>query len=347
MDKRTRDRFNTQKGQFCKLKNIDGLCKLLRTEKRKLKLIVQNPKYRTFTIPKKNGGERVIETPDRTLKSVQGRLNQYLQAVYYFEKSNAAYGFILGVRNDDDRRNIVTNAKKHLGNPHMLNLDLQDFFHYVSREKVMKIFMSKPFRFSGELLDILVKLTTYNDRLPMGTPTSPVLSNFACRELDIALVNKANEKAWKFTRYADDLTFSSKEAITDSETKNIQDIIQINGFKVNPSKIKQFGADDIKIVTGLVVAEKVELAPNYIQQLKYDLLRLGEVMKVQNEQGFLNSKWSDQFKQQVSGRLNFAGFVLGRKSAIYSDLRQIYDEALNPPEEEFGAVNWRSFPYNI
>ncbi len=347
MDKRTQEKFNVQKLQFCKLKNIAGLCRLIKYEERKLKLLLQNPKYRTFTIPKKDGGERTIETPDRNLKSVQGRLNQYLQATYFFEKSNAAYGFILGVRNDDDRRNIVTNAQKHLGNSYMLNMDLKDFFHHVTREKVMRIFMSSPFNFKGELLDALVKLTTYNDRLPMGTPTSPVLSNFACGALDEALTKIATENNWKYTRYADDLTFSAKEKIEKNVIQELRNTIEINGFKPNENKIKLFDKDDTKVVTGLIVAEKIELAPDYVTGLKNDISKLGEVFKVMNEQGYLNAKWADDFKLQVSGRLNFAGFVLGRKTKIYEELRVAYDKALNPPEEEFGAVNWRSFPYNM
>ncbi|MCB0583419.1 MAG: hypothetical protein KDD10_29340, partial [Phaeodactylibacter sp.] len=91
------------------------LCSLLRTNQRRLLLLARQLPYKVFSVPKKDGGERQIEAPGAELKKVLGRLNRYLQSVYYFEKSSAAYGFIVGVLNDDDRRNVVTNARKHAG----------------------------------------------------------------------------------------------------------------------------------------------------------------------------------------------------------------------------------------
>ena len=68
---------------------------------------------------------------------------------------------------------------------------------------------------------------------------------------------------------------------------------------------------------------------------------------MQNEQGQFSTKWVEQFKQQVRGRLNFAGFVLRRNHATYIDLKDTFFEAINPPNTEFGAVSWRGFPYNM
>ena len=96
-----------------------------------------------------------------------------------------------------------------LAKPYLLNVDLLDFFHAVKRDRIYDIFRSKPFNFKRNLPDILADLTTYQARLPMGTPTSPVLSNFACRELDRGLLLFSENMLWTYTRYADDMSFSS------------------------------------------------------------------------------------------------------------------------------------------
>lgn len=348
MNKKTYQRLRQQANAFCALRGVSDLCRLLRTDKRRLMLVAKQPRYRAFAIPKKGGGERFIETPAKTLKQVQTQLNRYLQAVYYFEKSSAAYGFIAGVRNEEHRRNVVTNAKKHLGHPYLLNVDIKDFFHAVRRAQVLEIFQGAPFHFTDDLPGVLTKLVIYKGRLPMGAPTSPVMSNLACRALDEQLMAYAEAQDWAFTRYADDMTFSGKQDFTEEQVAGIRQLITAAGFKVNEKKVMTFGPEDPKIVTGLLLAEKkVELAPDYLETLDQDLTRLAQVMDLQNFQGELQTRWVDQFRQQVNGRLNFAGFVLGRRHQTYLDFKDRFHTAINPPEEEFGAVNWRSFPYNL
>lgn len=348
MNKNTHERNQQLRDAFCRLRSVQDLCRLLKIDKRRLTLMAKQPRYKSFSIPKKGGGQRHIETPDRSLKKLQSQLNRYLQSVYFFEKSSAAYGFILGVRNDDDRRNVVTNAKKHLGHDYLLNVDLKDFFHGVKRKHIMAIFEGPPFHFQHDLPGILTKLTTYKGRLPMGTPTSPVLSNLACRKLDADLSQFAEQESLVYTRYADDLSFSSARPFTMQQGAHIRQVIKAEDFKVNERKVKVYGPEETKIVTGLVLLEKkVALAPEYLDLLQRDVDQLKQVMEVQNTQGELSSKWVDQFKLQVRGRLNFAGFVLGRRNQRYIDLKDQYYTAINPPEEEFGAVSWRSFPYNL
>lgn len=347
MDKKTKSQHLHLKTVFCALGSVRSLCDLLKTERRKLDLLVKQPPYKTFTVPKKDGGERIIEAPGPELKKVLSTLNRYLQSVYFFEKSSAAYGFIAGVKNDDDRRNVVTNARKHLGRPYLLNIDLIDFFHAVSREKVYQIFAGKPFGFKRDLPEILAALTTYQDRLPMGTPTSPVLSNFACRDLDQLLHQFSQDMLWVYTRYADDMSFSSHAPIDADRIDSLRGIIRSEGFEVNERKVKVYGPADPKIVTGLLVADQVGLAPDYLPKVEEEIRTLQNVLLVQNEQGELSTKWVEQYKRQVVGRINFAGFVLKRNHEKYIALKDAYYTAIHPPQEEFGAISWRGFPYNF
>ncbi|MEM6380471.1 MAG: reverse transcriptase family protein [Bacteroidota bacterium] len=347
MNKKTRERHAYYKSVFCSINSVHTLARLLNIDIRRLRLLVDKPSYKTFRVPKKGGGERIIEAPGHELKQVLGRLNRYLQSVYYFEKSAAAYGFILGVRNDDDRRNVLTNARKHLNKSYLLNVDLKDFFHAVTREQVLEIFLGKPFSFKREIPDLLADLCTYDGRLPMGTPTSPVLSNFACQKLDEELVGYSKDLLWVYTRYADDMSFSSNRYINEEQQVTLINLIKGFGFKVNQRKLKLYGPDEPKVVTGLLVTDKVSLAEDYIPTLKQDIEQLNQTMRIQNEHGQLSTKWVEQHKKQILGRLNFAGFVLKRNHPDYLDLKQAFYSAIHPPEEEFSAMSWRGFPYNF
>lgn len=347
MNKKTYQRQYKYSQAFCQLRSVNELCRLIQVDKRKLLLMTQQPKYKAFSIPKKGGGERHIETPSPTLKRIQSKINRYLQSVYYFEKSRAAFGFVIGVRNDEDRRNVVTNARKHLQQTYLLNVDLKDFFHSVKRKQVQSMFEQEPFNFKHDLPGILTKLTTYKGRLPMGSPTSPALSNLASRELDDKLMELSESHNWVFTRYADDLSFSAKQIITYEQVEAVKSVIKASPFTINEKKTKLFGPDDDKIVTGLLLKEKVELASDYLESLEKDINQLKSVMEVQNFQGEISSKWVEQFKLLIRGRLNFAGFVLGKRNPEYIRLKDAYYTAINPPQDEFGAFNWRSFPYNF
>ena len=347
MDKRTKERHHRYAQAFLKATNVHDLCRLLKSDKRRLQLLSRKPKYRSFSIPKKGGGERHIETSGPMLKRIQAELNRYLQSIYLFEKSSAAYGFITGVRNDDDRRNVVTNARKHLGRAHLMNIDLKDFFHSVRKKHVEAVFRGPPFNFKPELVKILTGLTVYKGRLPMGTPTSPVLSNFACRALDERLTDYCKGLDWVYTRYADDMTFSAHALMTYHQIEEVKEMIRKAQFRINDAKLRIYGPEDEKVVTGLLLTDKVELAPGYLQMVERDVEQLRIVLEVQNFQGQLSAKWVEQHKLQVRGRLNFAGFVLGRRDERYQKLKEAYYAAINPPEDDFGAVSWRSFPYNM
>jgi hypothetical protein len=151
---------------------------------------------------------------------------------------------------------------------------------------------------------------------------------------------------WVYTRYADDMIFSSNKPINPEMIRSIRQIIEEHQFKINERKVHRFGPADEKIVTGLLVTDKVRLSPDYLTLLREEIRRLQEVFLAQNEQGRLTTKWAEDFKYQIRGRLSFAGFVLGRQDKIYIDLKDLFYAAIHPPEEDFNSVSWRGFPYN-
>lgn len=137
------------------------------------------------------------------------------------------------------------------------------------------------------------------------------------------------------------------QPINAEQFNQLKTVIVQQGFAINEQKLKFYGPKEEKIVTGLLITDKISLAPDYLPTLKADIIRLKEIMQTQNEQGQLSTKWVEQFKRQVRGRLNFAGFVLTPRNETYIALKDAFYEALHPPEELFSAVSWRGFPYNI
>ena len=130
---------------------------------------------------------------------MQSVLNDYLQAVYWLQKTSSAYGFVIRPTDArDEPRNIVTNAEQHLRKAWLLNADLEDFFHYVTADEVLRVFTEKPFEFPTDLANLLTRLTTLNGRLPMGAPTSPVLSNLAFQRV---LFGRRMAIVWHFTAW--------------------------------------------------------------------------------------------------------------------------------------------------
>ena len=329
---------------FCDLRHEADLAELLEVPRHKLKLWSVRPQYRLFAVPKKDGSKRYIEDPFPVLKQMQRKLNFYLQGVYYFVCTDAAYGFMLNAKRDPTPRHILSNAQQHLGCNWLFNVDIEDFFHQVGLDEVYKIFLSYPFEFEEDLAMLLAELCCNQGRLPMGAPTSPVLSNFACRELDKELLELSNWAGWTFTRFADDMSFSSQKQIEASEKEKIFSLLREHNFPPNPEKIKMMGPQDVKSVTGLVLQGKEVVLPKDFQaQLFENIQKLNHIVEIQNRYG-RQSDWVEKYEERVEGMLTFAAFVLGPDDPVVLQGEKLMEKALDPVDE-FSAVSWLDFGY--
>ena len=197
--------------------------------------------YREVSIPKKTGGHRTLHIPSDDLKVLQRKIGKFV-AKYHAEKVHGcANAYIQG-------RGVVSNARPHLGCEVLIKLDLKDFFPSVTRANVAKWLKFKrvPLELDGENSDRLTQrvldIVCLEDGLPQGAPSSPLLSNLALFDLDRALTAFANKQGAKYTRYADDLTFSyqSEEKGTVRRTiDNVRQIVIRHGFELNEKKGKQ------------------------------------------------------------------------------------------------------------
>ena len=173
----------------------------------------KNCQYRQFEIPKKSGGTRKIIAPGGDLKNIQRMLSILLS--FAVTPDSHAHGFIR-------ERSVITNASLHVGKNYVLNLDLKNFFPSITYSQVVRALRK---RFNKETSTFIAKICTWResddlleDVLPQGAPTSPILSNMVCEPLDEKLSKLAVNFGLTYSRYADDITFSSNHSVYSNDS---------------------------------------------------------------------------------------------------------------------------------
>jgi retron-type reverse transcriptase len=201
--------------------------------------------YSTFSIPKRHSGVRAIEAPTPKLKALQRTVVHRL--LNPLPVHPAATGFVPG-------RSIVDNARPHVGQAVVVNIDLVDFFPSITRARVEAFF--RAIGWNAEASAVLANLCTRDGHLPQGAPTSPALSNLVNRKLDARLDALARSFGGHYTRYADDLTFSFSEYPTRTRkaVKHIRAVIEDEGYRIQmKKKVRLQRAHQRQTATGLVV----------------------------------------------------------------------------------------------
>ena len=309
-------------------------------------------RYKTFYIPKKNGKLREISAPNRNLKDILYYLNMMLGEVY--QAGPSAMGFVKG-------RSIVDNANLHVGQNYVLNLDLSDFFTSVSQSRVCKRLQLAPFCFnenvakaiSGLCCKKLVKDGKKGCVLPQGAPTSPLLTNAVCDFLDKKLRQLSSRNGVKYSRYADDMTFSSMHNVYQEDNtfmKNLFSIIKEERFTVNPDKTRLQKKGERQEVTGLTVNDKVNTVHKYTRDLR-NILYIWE--KYGHKDAYTSfykhykatkghiKKGEPVLENVIIGKLDFLKMVKGENDGVYTKFRSRF-EALNPNVYEPKNTNTKS-----
>jgi RNA-directed DNA polymerase len=305
------------------IENAHELCLLLNASFSLIENQINYPNYRYYTIPKKKGGKRHIAAPDKALKNIQKRLNYYLQGYYLSIKPSSVHGFVIYPCYIKGRCNIADNASIHVGQNHLLNIDLKDFFTSISAARVKACFKSELFNYSESLCNALTLLTTVHGTLPTGSPTSPVISNLVCWELDQDLAKFAAENNLKYSRYADDLSFSSLNPIDESLTIEISAVIQKHRFTINNKKVRLKHAGQRMVVTGLTVNEKVNIPRHLLKNVRamlHDLHSNGlasAASKHLKQKENASSSLSSIFLNRLTGLINFIGQIRGKDDHLY------------------------------
>ena len=290
-------------------------------------------KYSHFKIPKKRGGKRIIQEPTPNLKIIQHKLLQVLQAVY--ETQPSVHGFALG-------RSIVTNAAPHVGSRYILNIDLMNFFPSIHFGRVRGMFMAYPYYLPSEVATVLAQICSLPMGLPQGAPTSPIISNMLCAKMDSQLQKLAKKHHCYYTRYADDLTFSTTRRkfpaalaviISDEDDRyvrigdELRSIIDENGFKINQQKVRLQTRTKRQEVTGLTTNKFVNVNRKFIRQIRamlhawnkygYEAAENEYHQKYCYKQPDKSYKTLASFRQVIKGKIEFIRMVRGREDGIY------------------------------
>lgn len=278
-------------------------------------------KYTSFTIPKKTGGVRNIDAPVPQLKYLQTKLAEYLEdcliEIDETERQNldskkkfssASHGF-------KKEHSIITNARPHRRKRWVLNLDLKDFFPSINFGRVRGFFIkNKHFRLSPTVANTIAHIACYKGTLPQGSPCSPIISNLIGHLLDIRLIKIAKKYSCTYTRYADDITFSSdlKKFPTQIAYRKFLDRnnwilgttlkkeIEKAGFYVNDKKTRMQYRGSRQDVTSLVVNKKVNVKRDLYKRLRaqcHTLFLTGECYEI------------DYKKTEKQSTLSFLSFI--------------------------------------
>ena len=242
--------------------------------------IPDSEKYYEFKIPKKSGGSRIIESPIKRLKLLQKRLSILLNDCYeeitpdHKNHKSLAHGF---------RKNhsIITNAINHKNRRYVFNIDLLDFFPSINFGRVRGFFINNDFfKLDPSVATIIAQIACHNNHLPQGSPCSPILSNLIGHILDIRMVKLAKKAKCTYSRYVDDLTFSTNKkdfpnAIAVKIGNNnwkpaepLKEEIENAGFFLNPSKTSMQYKTSRQTTTGLVVNKKVNIQKEYYKNAR-------------------------------------------------------------------------------
>lgn len=312
-----------------KVKPINASLLLLLTK-------TKEDRYIHTKIEKKSGGIREIKAPDHELKRVQRLLNCLLQTIFEPKAHYCNNGFMYG-------RDIIRNARPHLNKKFVLNCDIKDFFPSINYRRVRAVLRLSPFSFNNKNEDIahlISLLCSYQGSLPQGAPTSPLLSNIVTQQLDRRLNKYCLIKKIKYSRYADDLTFSwNKEIPADTLISDITKIVNEEDFLINELKTRIKSRMDRQQVTGLVVNQKLNVKREYINATRAMLNNwekrglYSAIKKFKIHQPIHKVHYS--FKDVVSGRIAFIGNVRGKEDPIYKRFKQKLETLKNCVDYSF------------
>lgn len=237
--------------------------------------------YVRFTIPKHDGSERAIWAPLPKLKAAQRWILRNI--VERLPVHGAAHGFLPG-------RSTLSNANVHTNSKAILQMDVKDFFPTVTLPRVKGIFRNAGYR--EQIATLLALLCTESPReiveeggqkyfvalgprcLPQGAPTSPALTNTLCLRMDRRIHGLATKNGWRYTRYADDMTFSWPESNDgdpnpDGLAQFVKIIAEDEGFKIHDKKTRVARKGRRQRITGFVV--NGEMTPRVPRSLKRQL----------------------------------------------------------------------------
>ncbi|MGI6264078.1 MAG: reverse transcriptase domain-containing protein [Acutalibacteraceae bacterium] len=238
------------------------LAAFLQMDRRRLFALTRtiDRQYRVVSLPKKNGGARLLHVPGGQLKSVQRIILRRI--LWTLPVSSYATAYAPG-------RTLRQGAAPHVGKRYLLKLDITGFFDNIRFSQVYGAAFSTH-RFPRQIGAMLTSLCCHEDVLPQGAPTSPALSNLVMRRFDDYVGEWCAQRGVSYTRYCDDMTFSSDKPLYGVYQK-VRYLLEKMGFSLNEDKTRFVTNTCRQTVTGLTVNEKVTVDRQYKRQLRQEV----------------------------------------------------------------------------
>jgi len=274
----------TKLTQLKQAQNLTDLAKLLGFMPKAMSYVLYKlpdaSKYKTFEIQKKSGGVRTIKAPVAQLSLLQTRLADLLNdCMHELGQANpryqvASHGFRKG-------RTIISNANVHRKRLYVFNIDISDFFGSINFGRVRGFFIKdRAFELNQTVATLIAQIACHENSLPQGSPCSPTISNLVANILDGRLLRLAKHTRCTYTRYADDITFSTNQSLFPQEIARelagpnwepghrLTEAIEGCGFRINPSKTRMSLSRSRQTVTGLVVNSKPNIRQDYYRTVR-------------------------------------------------------------------------------
>ncbi|MBE6308530.1 MAG: RNA-directed DNA polymerase [Bacteroidales bacterium] len=276
--------------------------------------IVNQPKsfYKEYSIPKRNGDRRIIHEPLPSLKEIQTWILKYiLNPGAKIFVSSVAKAYI-------PKQSVRDNARFHKRQKYVLCLDLKDFFDSISFQQVFSVFRNMGY--SKALATLLSNICILNNSLPQGAPTSPMLSNMVFKYYDDKIFDYCKSRNIRYTRYADDLTFSG-DFNCKAVVSFIRKVLSKTSFAINDNKTKFVSRGNRQEVTGVVVNEKLQTAAIYRKKIRQEVYY---IIKFGVDKHLEAIEWKRpiiEYLHHLLGRINFT-LTINKND---SEMRKYYE----------------------
>jgi len=271
-------------GALRSAKSVDQLAILLHYRPAGLRYILygqnREDKYREFRIPKRSGGERTIHAPNDELKQLQRNLSVLMQDCMdeLLQARNIKDQIVHGFKRD---RSILTNAQRHRNQRWIFNIDLKDFFTTIHFGRIRGFLMKhRDFQLVEPVATVIAQIACHNGVLPQGSPCSPVFGNLIAQILDVRILKLVRRLGCRYSRYADDLTFSTNKQTFPRELavmtpvdegkpqvwlpgKELRELVESSDFAINEAKTHMMYKRSRQVVTGIVANQELRPRAEY------------------------------------------------------------------------------------
>lgn len=306
------------------LQDLQQLTIFFRKNSHRLGDLFRDPEshYKTVKFKQENGKIRTLNIPDEELMSIQKRILHSILNRFVVSEYATAY-----IR----RKCLRDNALPHIGKKYLLKLDIHDFFNSIDFSQVLTYVFNQNY-FPKQVGYILTSLCCYKNSLPQGAPTSSYISNIVMFNFDEIIGEWCKSNSIAYTRYCDDLTFSSDKPLYYVYAK-VKSMLQERGFELNENKTHFVTSNSRQSVTGITVNEKMSVSTEYKKKLRqeiYYVLKYGSsncILYIQKA-GFMDNGIPNKAKylQHLIGKTNYILQIEPNNKQFYNARAQLISE---------------------